>query len=95
MSGEWDDSGYSGPVTIVNYGNTGANTFSGRFAFGGSDSKCDWFNDFVGRVTAEGVLVLTSSGCEKTELKLTRKNGGWTGSASWFGGFNEGTVQVK
>ena len=45
MEGSWDDSGYSGPVVIINYGNTGALSFKGRFQFGGFESKCSHFND--------------------------------------------------
>lgn len=97
MEGDWEDGGYSGDVIIRNFGNTGVNAFRGEFRFGGTDSKCDWFSDFVGSFipTPEKVIVLKSNGCEETELKLWKVERGWYGTASWYGGVNEGTVQVK
>lgn len=95
MEGSWDDSGYSGPVKVVNYGNTGENAFKGKFQFGGWDSKCTNFNDFTGYLAPGKTLVLESNGCGGTRLELVKKDGSWRGSASWFDGENYGSVSIK
>ena len=95
MEGHWDDSGYSGPVVVINYGNTGENAFKGKFQFGGWDSKCTKFNDFAGHLAPGNTLVLESGGCGGTKLELTKNDGSWRGSASWFDGENYGSVSIK
>lgn len=95
MQGSWYDSGYGGDVTIISYGATSRDTFNGRFQFGGSDSKCSWFNDFTGRLLPNGSIVLESDGCGETKLELSHEGNRWVGSASWFEGNNTGEIDVK